>query len=127
MPVIIIQKTPEGFSCGSPEDSLSHELRRGSTPIVHRWTTTTFVEMVLKIASECPRHRIEFEGKFFRVRRGKVVEIPHQWVGKVTSRQTINARSSKLTGKARREEKRWHRPELSTEELRKEAQPDPES
>ncbi len=35
------------------------------------------------------------DGKAFRIRRGKLVEIPSEWVGKVTSRQTINKRASK--------------------------------
>ncbi len=35
------------------------------------------------------------DGKPHRMRRGKLVEIPPEWVGKVTSRQTINQRPSK--------------------------------
>jgi hypothetical protein len=49
---------------------------------------------------------IEKDGELYRVRRGKLVEIPPAWAGKVTSRQTINARQSKLTHKARRQNKR---------------------
>lgn len=35
------------------------------------------------------------DGKVYRMRRGKLVEIPPKWVGRVTSRQTINKRQSK--------------------------------
>ena len=38
--------------------------------------------------------RVE-DGKVYRKRRGVWVEIPREWVGKVTSRQTIAARQSK--------------------------------
>lgn len=38
---------------------------------------------------------LEVDGKFFRKRRGKVVEIPPEWVGKVTHKQTIRKRASK--------------------------------
>lgn len=40
-------------------------------------------------------HRIEREGKFYRVREGREVEIPIQWVGVVTYPQTIKKRPSK--------------------------------
>lgn len=46
--------------------------------------------------------RIEIDGKFYRKRRGKLVEIPADWVGNVTSRRTIRQRPSKLTGKVKR-------------------------
>jgi len=46
--------------------------------------------------------RIEIEGKFYRERRGKMVEIPAAWVGQVTSRETIRQRPSKLQRKVRR-------------------------
>ena len=39
--------------------------------------------------------RIEIDGKYFRKRRGKLVEIPEEWVGKVTNPQTIRKRKSK--------------------------------
>jgi hypothetical protein len=32
----------------------------------------------------------------YRVRRGKVVEIPPEWVGNVTTKTTIRQRTSKL-------------------------------
>lgn len=38
---------------------------------------------------------IEKDGKFYRLRRGKLVEIPKEWVGKVTFPQTIRKRESK--------------------------------
>lgn len=46
--------------------------------------------------------RIEIDGKFYRERRGKLVEIPPQWVGHSTSRETIRQRPSKLTNKVKR-------------------------
>lgn len=38
----------------------------------------------------------------YRKRRGKVVRVPDEWVGKVTSRQTINARPSKQPPRQRK-------------------------
>ena len=38
--------------------------------------------------------RIEKDGKIFRVRRGKLVEIPPEWVGKVTHPQTKKKRQT---------------------------------
>lgn len=46
--------------------------------------------------------RIEIDGKFYRMRRGQLVEIPLEWVGKVTTRETIRQRPSKLTNKVKR-------------------------
>lgn len=46
--------------------------------------------------------RIEKEGKFYRMRRGKLVEIPQQWIGRHPTAQTIRKRPSKLTGKVKR-------------------------
>lgn len=43
--------------------------------------------------------RFEVAGKYFRVRRGKLVEIPEEWVGKTLSEQTKRKRQSKLTRK----------------------------
>ncbi len=39
--------------------------------------------------------RIEIDGKFYRKRRGKIVEIPAEWVGKTVDLQTIRKRKSK--------------------------------
>ena len=39
--------------------------------------------------------RIEIDGKFYRWRRGVLVEIPPEWVGKVTDPSTIRKRQSK--------------------------------
>ena len=36
---------------------------------------------------------IEQNGRFFRVRRGKLVEIPAEWLGRATSAQTRRARA----------------------------------
>lgn len=49
--------------------------------------------------------RIEIDGKFYRYRRGKLVEIPRRWVGHVTSPATIRQRPSKLSGPAKRRAK----------------------
>lgn len=38
--------------------------------------------------------RIEINGKYYRKRRGKLVEIPDEWVDKVTFPQTIRKRKS---------------------------------
>jgi uncharacterized cupin superfamily protein len=38
---------------------------------------------------------IDEDGKKYRTRRGKLVEIPKDWVGKVTFPQTIRKRKSK--------------------------------
>ena len=52
------------------------------------------------------RKRLIIDGKVFRERRGKLVEIPPEWVGHTVSRQTIENRPSKMTGKLRRSLKR---------------------
>lgn len=46
--------------------------------------------------------RIDIGGKSYRMRRGKLVEIPEQWVGKVTTDKTIRQRPSKVHRKLRR-------------------------
>jgi hypothetical protein len=46
--------------------------------------------------------RIEIDGKFYRMRRGKLVEIPLAWLGRMTTRKTIRQRPSKLIGKVKR-------------------------
>ena len=46
--------------------------------------------------------RIDIDGKSYRMRRGKLVEIPKEWVGRVVTTQKINKRPSKLTGKVKR-------------------------
>lgn len=51
---------------------------------------------------------VEIDGKLFRTRRGVLVEIPEEWVGKFTSRKTIRQRGSKLTHKLNRSNK-WRR------------------
>lgn len=44
----------------------------------------------------------KIDGKLYRTRRGRLVEIPAEWVGKITSRETIRQRPSKLIGKVKR-------------------------
>jgi len=39
--------------------------------------------------------RVEIDGKFYRKRRGKLVQIPDEWVGKTVDPQTIRKRKSK--------------------------------
>jgi hypothetical protein len=38
--------------------------------------------------------RIEKDGKFYRMRRGKLVEIPEEWLGKDQYKQSIRKRKS---------------------------------
>lgn len=47
--------------------------------------------------------RIEIDGRFYRERRGKLVEIPAEWVGNVTHPQNIRNRPSKLINKRKRD------------------------
>lgn len=47
--------------------------------------------------------RIEKDGKFYRMRRGKLVEIPAEWVGQVVYPQTVRERASNRIGKVARE------------------------
>lgn len=42
---------------------------------------------------------IQKNGRFYRERRGVLVEIPGQWLGNVVYRQTIHKRLSKKIGK----------------------------
>lgn len=49
--------------------------------------------------------RIEKDGKFYRMRRGKLVEIPVEWVGQVVYSQTVRERASSRIGKLAREAK----------------------
>lgn len=44
----------------------------------------------------------EADGRSYRVRRGKLVAIPPEWVGKVTHPQTIAKRPSKHPHKRRK-------------------------
>lgn len=46
--------------------------------------------------------RIEKDGKFYRIRRGKLVEIPPEWVGKTVFEQTKRKRLP-LTRRTRKE------------------------
>lgn len=46
--------------------------------------------------------RIKKGKKFYRMRKGTLVEIPEIWVGIVTHPQTIRKRQSKQIGKVRR-------------------------
>lgn len=45
---------------------------------------------------------IVIDGKTFRERRGKVVEVPPEWVGKIPHDQTIRKRQSKRTKKSKK-------------------------
>ncbi|HEX8884781.1 MAG TPA: hypothetical protein VF797_09860 [Noviherbaspirillum sp.] len=49
--------------------------------------------------------RIEKDGKFYRMRRGKLVEIPAEWVGQVVYPRTVRERASNRIGKVARESK----------------------
>lgn len=51
---------------------------------------------------------VEKDGKFYRMRRGELVEIPPEWVGKHVHAKTIRQRNSKKSRKAvRRNGGRW--------------------
>lgn len=50
--------------------------------------------------------RIEIDGRFYRMRRGKLVEIPEEWVGQTLDSQTKRKRLSKGTRKQRNAEPR---------------------
>lgn len=52
--------------------------------------------------------RVEVDGKFFRERRGKLVEIPAEWVGQTLHNQTKRKRPSKKTNKHRRHDAARH-------------------
>ena len=45
--------------------------------------------------------RIEKDGRSYRMRRGKLVEIPTKWIGQTLTPQTKRKRLSKLTHKDR--------------------------
>ena len=53
--------------------------------------------------------RIERDEKFYRIREGKEVEIPPEWVGNTVTGQSIRKRASKMTAKARKREKAYDR------------------
>ena len=46
--------------------------------------------------------RIEKDGKFYRMRRGVLVEIPEDWVGKTVHPETVLKRPSKVIGKLKK-------------------------
>jgi len=48
--------------------------------------------------------RVELDGKFYRKRRGVLVEIPPEWVDQTTHSQTIRKRDSKQIRKQRMRE-----------------------
>ena len=45
---------------------------------------------------------IKIGDKYYRKRRGKLVEIPNRWLGQVSHPQTIRKRQSKFTKKIKR-------------------------
>lgn len=51
--------------------------------------------------------RIEVDGKFYRKRRGVLVEIPAEWVGSTLHPQTMRKRRSKQTRQQRSEPSQW--------------------
>lgn len=61
-------------------------------------------ELVIAVSGETMK-RIEKDGRFYRLRRGKLVEIPVEWVGQVVYPRTIRERPSKRVGKVARESK----------------------
>jgi hypothetical protein len=69
--------------------------------------------------------RIEVDGKFYRLRRGKLVEIPEKWVGKVTHPQTSRKRQSHIpSGKKAKELKDdWWNDKRGTETTKRQKNP----
>jgi len=61
-------------------------------------------DLVIAVSGETMK-RIEKDGKFYRMRRGKLVEIPAEWVGQVVYPRTVRERASKQPGKVARESK----------------------
>ena len=53
------------------------------------------------------------DGELYRTRRGVLVKIPDEWVGRFTTKATIRHRDSKLHHKLRRHEK-WKRTRLGS-------------
>lgn len=49
----------------------------------------------------------------FRVRRGKLVEVPPAWVGRMTTKKTIRQRPAKLPRKLRKAARRGNRRSLA--------------
>lgn len=41
--------------------------------------------------------RVEKDGKFYRLRRGRLVEIPPEWVGQTAHPQSVRKRRSKAS------------------------------
>jgi hypothetical protein len=64
--------------------------------------TATWLASLLTLWTLSVTKRIEIDGKFYRERRGKLVEIPAEWVGSVTHPQTMRKRPSKQIGKLAR-------------------------
>lgn len=46
--------------------------------------------------------RIVIDGKVYRYRKGKLVQIPPEWVGKIPHAQTMNKRKSRRGGRRTR-------------------------
>ncbi len=46
--------------------------------------------------------RVDTDGRVFRTRRGKEVEIPQKWVGKAPTKRTIRSRRSRALAKYRK-------------------------
>lgn len=64
--------------------------------------TITYYESLPK--DQRPK-RVEIQGSVYRWRRGKLVKIPDEWVGKTVHQQTIRKRQSKQDGKKRKMER----------------------
>jgi hypothetical protein len=76
--------------------------------LVRQGNRTAFGPVNLKSTTamkEAAMKRIEKDGKFYRMRRGKLVEIPAEWVGEVVHAKTMRERRSNLVGKVARQGK----------------------
>jgi len=50
--------------------------------------------------------RIEIDGKFYRMRKGKLVQIPDEWVDKIPTKKTKRKRKTDSMNKKRERKKR---------------------
>lgn len=57
--------------------------------------------------------RIEQDGKSYRIRRGKLVEIPDEWVGQVAFPQKLRRREQTAERKQKKERRRRRRSKQS--------------
>lgn len=52
-------------------------------------------QQLIDTGNEKNNGRFLIDGKFYRIRRGKLVQIPDEWVSKVPNNNTMNKRKSR--------------------------------